>query len=79
LATNPYNEDFTYEIKVVYENDQFRLIPVTTDSIVKRGPWPKPKINLPPGPYTAADMQMFYDHFGKEAVDEALMIKEIYG
>ena len=79
LAAIPLNEDLVYEIKVLYENNRFNPIPVTLDSIVKKGPWPKPKIKLPPGPYTAAEMQMYYDQFGKEAVDEALLLKEIYG
>lgn len=51
---------------------------MSTDSIVKRGPWPRSKVVLPPPPYTAADLSLLYVKYGKEAVDEALRIKEMY-
>ncbi len=73
LAGNPMNEDLRYEIKLVYQNGTLSYMPVNTDSIVKRGPWPK--IPLPPGPYTAADMDILYEEYGKEAVDEAILIR----
>ncbi len=79
LAANENNEDFTYEIKATYQNGLLSLSPLSQESIVKKGPWPKPKVQLPPGPYTAADMDILYSQYGKEAVDEAILIKEIYG
>lgn len=78
-STNSLNEDLSYKIEVIYQNGLFDIKPVTLESIVKKGPWPKPKFQLPPGPYTAADMDMLYHQYGKEAVDEALLLKEIYG
>ena len=79
LAANPQNEDFEYCINVVYKNGQFTRMPVTTESITKRGPWPKPGIPLPFGELTEADMDILYSQYGKEKVDEAIRIKEMYG
>ena len=77
--TNPFNEDLFYNIVVNYQNGAFTREPVTTNSIVQRGPWPKSKVVLPLPPYTEADLSLLYDQYGKEAVDEALRIKEMYG
>ena len=76
--TNPLNDDLFYNIVVNYQNGAFTREPVTTNSIVNRGPWPKPNVILPPGPYTAADMEILYNQYGKEAVIDALLYKEIY-
>lgn len=76
--TNPLNDDLFYNIEVNYQNGVFTRKPVTTNSIVKRGPWPKSKVVLPPPPYTEADLNLLYGEYGKEAVDEALRIKEMY-
>lgn len=38
---DPFNDDLVYKMKIVFENGKFAATPITSDAIIKRGPWPK--------------------------------------